>query len=84
MSPFSLTIISNNGDSKKLSAVGSLDNCYKVAKNAFIAPRALSVCISKDNDGMSPYVKAIVSFDDFAVTNQEQYSSLETCMNSNN
>ncbi len=78
--PWSPTLLGNGRMIKKLNSLGALPNCIASINNAVITNYAMGICLSRDNDGKSPFVKAVLSFSDLSVTYGEQFSKLAECL----
>lgn len=83
-SPFQVIAVDRYANTVKLNAVGSLENCLQTLANTKVSKGLSKTCVSKDNDGHSPWT--IAYYDGYTHTsnidNGAIYRSLEDCLRS--
>ncbi|MAZ48684.1 MAG: hypothetical protein CME65_08970 [Halobacteriovoraceae bacterium] len=77
--PWSPAIIKNGVLIKRLPSLGSLSDCINAIDLSISNRFAVSLCVSRDNDGRSPFMRIGYELSTGNVSNGATYSSLEQC-----
>jgi hypothetical protein len=79
-SPYSIALYRGSNNRKVLNNMGSLQDCTASLGNGIANRTAAAFCVTRDNDGRSPYREMSVNLQTGSVSYAGSYSSLDQCL----
>lgn len=79
--PWAIALIKNGQVSKKLRAIGSLNDCIRTLSESLLTRRAMRTCTSRDDDGRSPFVTTVLDLNNGSSFKEGSFSSINSCLN---
>ena len=80
--PWAPVIIKDGRVEKRLNSLGSLNNCLSSISQSIANRFAVSLCVTRDNDGRAPFMRISYELSSGRVNNGATYNTLQECENS--
>jgi hypothetical protein len=77
--PFVMASFYGERTTKRTETFRDIEACFNTIKRARANYEAFVTCISRDNDGVAPFVKIVVKFDGASIRQINTFQSLESC-----
>lgn len=79
VAPFVMASFYGERTTKRTETFRDIEACFNTIKRARANYEAFVTCISRDNDGVAPFVKMVVKYDGTSTRQSNTFQSIETC-----